>query len=252
MGSKISAVIITKNEVDRISDCLNSLHGLTDDIVVVDSGSTDQTVAIAKELGARVFQIGWNGYGANKNFGHSMAKYEWILSLDADEKVSENLKEEIRNLPMVNGNVYSVNRQNFYLGKAINHSGWSPDWVHRIFNKTEVKWNDKLVHEKLIIPEGIQVHKLQNRLLHHSYRSIDDHKSRIEKYAALRAKMWFEQDNEPNLLKRWIGPFLKGFKSYILKLGFLDGNAGWIIAKMNVLLVKRQIHYFDLLKSERS
>lgn len=252
MSKKISIVIIAKNEIDRISNCLHSLHNLTDDIIVVDSGSSDGTVEKAIELGAKVISTTWMGYGATKNFGHSKAKYDWIFSLDADEFLSTELLHEIEKIDLEAGKVYAIDRQNFYLNKKIKYSGWSPDWVFRIFNKNEVKWNNNLVHEKLIIPFGMKTIKLKNKLLHHSYRNLEDHKAKIEKYAALRAQTWKDKGKNLGYLKRFLGPAWKGFKTYILKLGFLDGKQGWIISKMNVHLIKRQIHHFDRLKSDRS
>jgi len=250
MAAPISVVIITKNEIDRISKCLQSLHSLTDDIIVIDSGSNDGTVEKAKNLGAKVYKAEWQGYGPTKNFGHDKAKYNWILSLDADELLSKSLLEEIKSLQLETGNVYKIDRQNYYLNKAINYSGWSPDWVFRIFNKNEVKWNDNLVHEKLILPSQINTVKLKHKLIHHSYRSVADHKAKVEKYADLRAQIWLDKAKSPSMIKRWFGPIFKGLKSYILKLGVLDGKEGWMIAKMNMYLVRRQIFHFDRLKAE--
>lgn len=244
----ISAVIISKNEVDRIGDCIESLKTLTDDIIVMDSGSTDGTQELCKSLGAQLINTEWKGYGPTKNEGNKKAKYDWILSIDADERLTDNLATEISALQLDSDMVYSINRQNFYLGTQINHSGWSPDWVPRIFDRNRVKWNDNLVHEKLMIPKTMKTVRLQARMIHHSYRSIQDHKDKIENYAALRAKIWLEKGKHPNPIKRFFGPFFKGFKSYILKLGFLDGKAGWMIARMNSHLVKRQIHHFDNFK----
>ena len=249
MANNISVVIITKNEIDRITACIQSIHTLTDDIIVVDSGSTDGTVEKARELGAVVIDTKWKGYGPTKNYGFSKAKYDWVLSLDADEKVSKQLLDEIKSLDLTPKTVYAINRQNFYLDKAIKHSGWSPDWVFRIFNKQTVQWNDSLVHEKLIIPAGYNTIKLQGKLLHHSYRSIKDHKAKIEKYAALRAQIWIDKGKAPGIWKRNLGPIWKSFKSYILNLGVLDGKAGWTIARMNFYLVRRQIFHYDKLKS---
>lgn len=252
MSTNISAVIITNNEVDRISKCIQSLLPLTDDIVVVDSGSTDGTIKLAEDLGASVYKKEWMGYGQNKNFGNSKAKNDWIISLDADEYLSFELIREIKSLKLQDHAVYKINRQNYYLGKMINYSGWSPDWVYRLFNRNEVEWNKSLVHEKLILPDNIKVVSLENKLHHHSYRSLEDHKQKIEKYAELRAKIWLDNHNRLPLSKRLFGPFFKGFKSYVLKLGLLDGKEGWTIAKMNSILVRRQIYYFDKLKSVQS
>jgi len=249
MSVKISAVIISRNEVDRIGKCIRSLKDLTDDIIVVDSGSTDGTQEKAKAMGAILVETDWNGYGANKNFGHTKAQHDWILSIDADESLSTELVEEIQNARLDSGTVYAIDRQNIYLGKKIEYSGWSPDWVIRVFNKHEAKWNENLVHEKLVFSENMKVLRLKHKLIHNSYRSREDHLGKIEKYASLRAQMWMDQGKTPNTLKRWLGPIFKAFKSYILKFGFLDGSAGWVIAKMNAHLVRRQIFHFDKIKN---
>jgi len=252
MPPKLSAVIITKNEADRIEACLQSLTPVTDDIVVIDSGSKDGTQALAKKLGARVIPSDWKGYGPTKNHGHSLAKYDWILSIDADEQLSASLITEIQKLDLTDGLVYAIDRQNYYLGHRIRHSGWSPDWVLRIFHKKHVKWNDSLVHEKLIVPPDHSILKLNHKLIHHSYRSKKDHLEKVEKYALLRAKSWLEDQSEPNVWKRNFGPFFKAFSAYILKLGFLDGKAGWEIASINAHLIRRQLYYYDQLKKAQS
>jgi glycosyltransferase involved in cell wall biosynthesis len=251
MSIKLSAVIITKNEAHRIGQCIKSLQNITDDIVIVDSGSTDTTKAISRKLGAKIYETEWRGYGPTKNMGHSKAQNDWIISVDADELMTDELAKEIMHLELESNCVYALNRQNYYLGKKIKHSGWSPDWVYRIFNRKEVKWNDNLVHEKLILPDHMKIIRLKHKLIHHSYDSIEDHMSKIENYAHLRAQIWIEQKKHPSLLKKWFGPAFKGFKSYILQLGYLDGKAGWTIAKMNTRLVRRQLYYFDKLQKSK-
>lgn len=248
MPRNISVIIITKNEADRIARCIQSVLSLSDDVIVVDSGSDDETVSIAKELGAIVHETKWKGFGRTKNFGHTLAQHDWILSLDADEYVSEELLEELQKLTVDDECVYGINRQNLYFGKVINHSGWNPDWVVRLFNRKKIQWNDNLVHEKLKIPEETKIVRLNGRLIHESYRSLEDHKTKIESYAHLRAKIWHANNTTPGFWKSFFGPFWKGFKSYILKLGFLDGKEGWTIARMNSYLVKRQLYHYNKLK----
>lgn len=251
MPNKISVVIIAKNEEDRIQECLKSVQILSDDIIVVDSGSTDDTVAKAREMGARVIFSDWKGFGPTKNYGNAKAINDWVLSLDSDEQISQNLLAELLTLDLKMDCVYSIDRQNYYLDQVVKYSGWSPDWVIRLFNKKDVEWNDSLVHEKLIIPDGTRIIKLHNQIIHNSYKSLKDHKDKIEKYASLRAQIWHRNGSAPSFGKRYFGAIWKGFKSYILNLGFLDGKAGWTIAKMNMLLVKRQLFYFDKLNSSK-
>ena len=248
---KISAVILSKNEADRIGRCINSLFNIVDEVIVVDSGSTDDTINIAKSLGANVISTEWKGYGETKNFGSHQAKNDWILSLDSDEWLSEKLAKEIKALKKKDKVVYSINRSNIYMGKEIHHSGWSPDWVLRLFDKSEVRWNNKLVHEKLIIPKTCTVKQLSEKLMHDSYRSMEDHKTKTDKYAMLKAQSWIDNGKSPSFLKRYLGSTFKAFHSYFIKTGFLDGKEGRMIAKMNAYLVKMQLEYYDQLKSKK-
>lgn len=245
----LSAVIITKNEADRIGRCIQSLEGLASDVVVVDSGSSDDTIKIAKELGARVIETEWLGYGPTKNFGNAHAKHDWILSIDSDEYVTDDLKTEILRLNLSEPEVYTIDRQNYYLGQKIKHSGWSPDWVQRIFHKESVEWNDSLVHERLLIPTDHKVLKIKGKLNHDSYRSKEDHISKIDKYARLKAESWVKNGKSPSSMKRLMGGTFKAFQSYVLKLGFLDGSAGLELARMNHYLVKKQLDWYENLKS---
>jgi glycosyltransferase involved in cell wall biosynthesis len=247
----ISAVILSKNEEDRITRCIESVSDLVDEVIVVDSGSTDRTVEIARSLGAIVYAIEWKGFGNSKNFGNEKASNNWILSIDSDEWLSNELIEEIRSIPLQEKCIYAMDRSNIYLGKTIRHSGWSSDWVLRLFHKSDVYWNDNLVHEKLTFTNEYSINKLTGKLMHDSYRSVEDHQSKIEKYAMLKAESWIKKGNPPSILKRYFGSFFKGFHSYIIKLGFLDGKEGLIIAKMNVYLVRKQIAYYDSLKDGR-
>lgn len=246
---KISAVILSKNEADRIGQCITSLIDVVDEILVVDSGSEDDTVGIASELGARVVSTDWKGFGQTKNFGHDVAIHDWILSVDSDEWLSKDLAKEIKELKRIDNRVYSINRSNIYMGREIRHSGWSPDWVPRLFNKKYITWNDNLVHEKLIIPNSVQIEKLSSKLMHDSYRSVEDHREKTDKYAKLKAKSWIEKGKSPSFLKRHFGAGFKAFHSYVIKAGFLDGKEGRMISKMNAYLVKKQVEYYDALKS---
>lgn len=247
---EISAVIISLNEADRVGRCISSLLGLVDEVIVIDSGSKDGTRQIAKDLGAIVVESQWLGYGQTKNVGHEIANNNWILSIDSDEYLSDKLKEEISKLKLNSGSVYSMDRQNIYLGKQVKYSGWSPDWVDRLYEKDKIEWNDNLVHEKLIIPRSANRVRLKHKLIHHSYRSEADHRKKIEKYAALKAQSWVEHGQSPSLLKIFFGAGFKAFHSYILKLGILDGKVGWKLAKMNAFLVRRQLKEYQRLKNQ--
>lgn len=229
---RLSVVIIAKNEADIIGNTLQSLQGLTDDIVIVDSGSTDDTVSIGKQFSASIIETGWQGYGPNKNKGINAAKNDWILNLDADEAIDEELKKYLLTLELANDNiVYEVNFKNFFCGKQIRFGEWSGDKHVRLFNRTKTKWNDAAVHESLLLPPGVQTKSLKGNILHHTSNSIDDHISKTIAYAKLNAEKYFRQNKQAGFFKLRVAPGLTFFQHYILRLGFLDGWEGYFIAK---------------------
>lgn len=245
---QISAVIITANEETNIIDCINSLKSVIDEIIVVDAISTDKTVELAKEAGAKVFVRKWINFGDQRNFGSQKASNDWILTIDADERLDDNLANEIQSLRLDNNLVYAIDVKTNYLGKWIKHCGWSPNFKKRLYNKNLVKWSNDLVHENLIWTSEIKIKKLEGSLLHYSYPSIERHEEKTEKYAKLTAQKWKLNNKTPGFLKRIFGPGFRFFRTYILKLGILDGKEGYLISKMSALLVRRQLYYFDQLK----
>lgn len=245
----ISAVIITLNEDHIIEKCILALIPICDEIIVVDSGSTDQTISIAKNLGAKVMHTPWLGYGATKNLGNDAATHDWILSIDADEVVDDTLKESLLSASLDDSHqAYEVNRLPYYEGSWIKHSGWHPDWVTRLFHRDSFQWSLDKVHEQLIANTAINKIKLNGYLEHYSYVSKEDHYRRIEKYARLQAEAWIESGTKPTWLKRYFGPWFRYVKSYIIRSGYKDGKAGKAIAKSDLFLIKRQIEIFDELR----
>lgn len=240
----ISVVIIALNEEDRIEKCVKSALRVSDDVIVIDTGSTDNTIEVASKARAKVIREKWIGYGPTKNIGHQYVQNDWILSLDSDEWLSDTLASEINGLPLDKDKTYQLNRQNHYLKRPINFSGWNPDWVNRLFHKNKAKWNSSLVHERLDT-SNTTLQKLNGRLMHESYRSEADYLEKIEKYAKLKAQIWHKKNIKPSLLKRSLGPVFKAFQTYFLKFGFMDGAAGIQIALKNMHMVKRQLHYYD-------
>lgn len=234
----ITAVIITKNEAENIERCIQSVVKLVDEVLVIDSQSEDDTVTIAKKLGARVVITEWKGYAQTKNYGNSLAANDWILSLDADEALSEELIENIQALTLQNGMIYSMNRLNNFCGEWIYHSGWYPDWKVRIFNRKTTYWVGAFVHEKLKFTTSIKTIRLSGDLLHYTYKNLDDHWQRIDKYSTLSAEELFAQKKRPSWIKQKGGPIFRFFKTYILQRGFLDGKNGWIISKRAAMMVK--------------
>ncbi len=227
---KISACIITYNEEDRIEPAIISLEGVVDEIIVVDAFSTDKTPQIVQSYDVRFFQREWEGYSNQKNFAISQAKYPWILSIDADERLSQELREEIikikENEPDFDG--FSFKRKTFYLGKWIKHSGWYPDRKVRLFRKDSANWEGDFVHEKLVF--NGKVKELKGELLHYSYRNLSDHVQRIEKYSTLASEKMLREGKRSSYLKILILPFFTFFRDFIFHAGFLDGVQGLIIS----------------------
>lgn len=248
----ISAVIIALNEEHIIEKCIRSLLPICQEIIVVDSGSTDQTIPIAHKLGAKVIETPWLGYGETKNLGNKSARHPWILSIDADEVVNEELKKNLLESSLDNRHqAYLINRLPFYEGRWIKHGGWHPDWVMRLFHRAHLSWSDDKVHEQLIEHTPITKIKLDGYLEHYSYVSKEDHYARLNKYARLKAESWIESGTKPSFAKRYFGAWFRYIKSYILQSGYKDGNAGKEIAKSNMYQIKKQIELYDKLKNSQ-
>jgi len=230
---KISAVVITYNEERNIEAALQSLAGIVSEIVVVDSLSTDKTVKIAKKYTDRVFERKWTNYADQKNFADSQAAGPWILSLDADERVSPELRAELLKLkegePEVSA--FSVARRVFYLGKWIRHSGWYPDRRIRLFRKERAHWEGQYIHEKLVV-DG-EVKKLTGAIHHQTYRNIGDHLARINQFSDLGAQKLYALKRKCRWYHLCFLPFFRFTKSFFLKLGFLDGFAGLVVSVLN-------------------
>ncbi|MFA6950400.1 MAG: glycosyltransferase family 2 protein [Lentimicrobiaceae bacterium] len=228
--AKLSVVIITLNEEKNITRCLSSVEGLTDDIVVVDSGSDDLTASICESFGVNFHTHNWEGYAATKNYANSLAKNPLILSLDADEALSDELRESIRKV-LVNqkASAYSMNRCTNYCGKWIKHGGWYPDSKIRLFNNDEGSWAGSLIHEAIKLKNGAPIEHLKGDLLHYSYYTIADHVSQANKFTDLTALKAFQDGKKSTLWHIIFSPAIKFLRDYIFKAGFLDGYYGLII-----------------------
>ncbi len=233
-GIKISAVIITYNEEDRLPDALASLQGVADEIIVVDSYSTDSTLAIARAAQARIWQNRFEDYGKQKNFALEKAGHEWILNLDADERVSPELKRAIselkeNNMPAAVA-AFAIKRKTFYLGRWIRHSGWYPDRKIRLFKKASATWQGR-IHERLQVTGRIA--SLPGDILHFTYRDIGDHIRRLDRYSTFLAEEIVRQNKKFLLLRLLILPPVTFFRHYVWRLGFLDGFPGLVIATVS-------------------
>jgi glycosyltransferase involved in cell wall biosynthesis len=231
----LSAVIITLNEERNIRRCLDSLVGVADEVVVLDSFSTDATERICREYDfVRFEQRQWAGYSDSKNYANSLARFPYIFSLDADEALSPELTAAILTAKK-NGfeGVYVVNRKTNYCGTWIHHSGWYPDFKIRIFPKATTKWVGAFVHEELEFAESMRETRLLGDLYHYSYYDYVDHRARADKYSLLTAQKMHAAGKKAGPLKPYLSALARFFSMYILKLGFLDGHAGWKIATIS-------------------
>ncbi|MEY4875826.1 MAG: hypothetical protein RL708_975 [Bacteroidota bacterium] len=230
---KISAVVITFNEERNIERCINSLVDIADEIIIIDSFSTDKTKEICLQKNVKFVPTKWIGYAATKNYGHTIAQNNYILSLDADEAISEELKNSILSIKNNLLGAYEMNRLTNYCGSWIKHGGWYPDKKIRLFNKQITQWKDLVVHEHIefIKPENITY--LQGDILHYSFNTLAEHKLKIEKYAKLEAQKIQHFSTIKIQSKKIFSPIATFIKMYFIKLGFLDGVAGFHVAKLS-------------------
>lgn len=244
----ISVVIIANNEEKNIGRCLQSVEGIAEEIIVLDSGSTDRTQEIVEAAGGRWISQEWLGYGAQKNKANSLASKPYILSLDADEALSSELQASILAKKEDLSGVYAMPRLTNYAGTWIRHGGWYPDRKIRLFPRDGAKWDEARVHEKLVSDVSLPIHDLKGDLLHYSYYSIDEHRQRSETYARLQAEALLETDLNPGFWHLEVKPAFTFFKKYILQSGWKDGPAGMTIAKISAWAVRRR---FELLREMR-
>ena len=230
----LSVILITRNEEANLDDCLASLEGIAQQIVVVDSSSSDRTLEIAQKYGAAVASPpDWPGFGPQKNRALDLATGDWVLSLDADERLTPTLRAEILTAIAHNAQVdcFAIPRLSWYCGRFIRHSGWSPDYVNRLFKRGTARFSDDLVHERLI-PNG-QVAKLNNQMLHYSFMSHAQVREKMERYSTDSAKQAFLKGRKGSPLKAIMHGIWAFIRTYILRLGFLDGSQGLSLAYAN-------------------
>jgi glycosyltransferase involved in cell wall biosynthesis len=230
---QISAVIITYNEEKRLEPALKSLEGIADEVIVVDRFSDDGTFKLAKKYTDRVFQRRWTNFADQKNFANSKAQYPWILSLDADERLSAKLRDEITQLKSQEPDCagFSMPRQVFYLGRWIRHTVWYPDRKIRLFRNDLARWEGEFVHEDLVIDGDVE--KLSGPLHHFTYRNIADHLRRINTFSDLGAQKLYAKNKKCHWYHLAFLPYFRFVKSYFLKAGFLDGFAGFVISLLD-------------------
>ena len=232
--STLAAVIITFNEEANLASCLESLSGTVDQIIVLDSGSGDSTLEIARLFGATVaVSSDWHGFGNQKNQALSMANTDWILSIDADERLTPELAKEIRSV--INdthaSTCFSIPRRSWYCGRFIRFSGWSPDYVDRLFKNGMAHFSNDLVHERLLHLGPSK--RLQNTLLHYSFRNFSQVLVKLDRYSTASAAQAYAKGKRANVYSAVCHGSWSFFRTFVLKGGFLDGSHGLALAISN-------------------
>ncbi len=247
----LSIVIITKNEAKNIAKCLDSIQDLSDDIIVVDSGSTDNTKDICNNYNLSFVENPFLDYSSQKNFGANLAKNDFILSIDADECISSQLKASIKELQFSkNKNIaYNFNRLNHHCGKPVKFGGWYPDKKLRIWNKNFGQW-EGTIHENIILKKGSKITHLDGDLLHYTYHTKLEHTKQAKKFAKLNAESDLKKGKSTNKLLAITSMIFRFISVYILRLGIFDGNIGFFIAKTTARATFwRKIELLQLKKS---
>jgi glycosyltransferase involved in cell wall biosynthesis len=240
----LSAIVITRNEAHNLHDCLQSMQGLVDEIIVVDSQSTDNTVTIAKQHGAKVAQLAdWPGFGPQKNRALDLATCDWVFSIDADERVTPELAGEIKSLLETGGAevAYKLPRLSYYCGKFIHHAGWQPDYVLRLFKRGTARFSDDLVHERVVTEQP--VHALENHLLHYSYLNFSQVLSKVDAYSTASAKQAYARGKRSSVAGALGHGAWAFFRTYVIRRGFLDGGHGLALSISNA-----ETSYYKYLK----
>jgi glycosyltransferase involved in cell wall biosynthesis len=246
--NRLSAVLITRNAAALLGPCLDSL-AFADEIVVVDSSSSDATAELASRKGARVVQKEWLGFGRQKQFAVEQASHDWVLCLDADERVSPRLAASIRSaLAAPVSPVYRMARRNRFLGRWLSHGEGYPDWSPRLFNRMNARWSDDLVHEKVLF--AVTPGTLEGDLMHDSADDLATYLERQNRYTTLAARQAFEQGRSAGVLHLLFSPVVRFIKFYLMRLGFLDGLPG--LLHISIGCVNSYMKYAKLIELHRA
>lgn len=225
----LTVIIISKNEEANIRRCLQSVR-FADEIIVLDSGSTDNTMAIAKQYTDKVFLTDWLGYGIQKQRALSKAKSDWVLNLDADESVSEDLQQEIKKAIASDfADAYRIAIQMIFYNQPLKYSA-SPSRHIRLFKRANASYSTDIVHEKIILPPNVTIRKLKHSIMHHSYKDVSHVLYKLNKYSSYSAKIRIESKKSTGLMRTLIGTSWMFFRCFVLQRGFLDGKLGFLFA----------------------
>ncbi len=234
MSNQVSVVIICRNEAHIIGKTIAAALRFSDDVVVVDSGSTDGTQTLVTNAGARLVETGWEGYGKNKNKGVAVAKHDWILSVDADEVADDALIHQLQEIAFTNADVmYNIRFRVFLGSDMIRYGEWSNDAHIRLYNRTYTHWNEAAVHENLLMPANTKVITLKGYLHHYTSGDIHEFALKMVNYASLNAAKYHGQGKKAGWAKRYLAAPFSFIKNYFFRFGFLDGKAGFTVAHMN-------------------
>jgi glycosyltransferase involved in cell wall biosynthesis len=225
----ITTVIITKNEGQNIEACIRSAKLVSEEIIVVDCGSIDNTVLLAKNEGAKIIEVEWQCYGHSRNTGAAAAKNNWILSLDADERISTPLGSILSQMELQDSScIYKIRRENFFQNQKLNYGTLGFEKVPKLYHRHNATWDLFPVHERLITNGHTKT--IKQSILHFGIPGLQEHIEKKEHYALLSAKKYIQQGKRPTFIKRYLSPVFNGLKSYFFQAGFLDGKKGWDIA----------------------
>ncbi len=234
----LTALIITHNEAANIARTITSVQAIATEVLVIDSGSTDDTPELARSAGARVIETHWRGFGQQKNFGAQQAKHDWILSLDADEVPDPQLLQAIANADAGARTVYGMRRITNFCGTWVRHGAWRKDIVWRLYHRQTAHWDKRPVHETLLSEQPRA--SLPGELLHYSYPDLASHERKCAPYARLGAESLYAAGQRATWSKLYIAPLWRAFRSYILLSGWRDGWAGRELARRDAALVRKK------------
>ncbi len=251
---KLSVVIITFNEERNIERCILSIQQLVDEILVVDSFSKDRTIEICEKYNIKVIQNHFEGHIQQKNFAMKQAQFDWVLSLDADEALSDELTKSIKQIKSTEKpehNLYEMNRLTNYCGTWVKHCGWYPDTKVRLVNRKFAKWGGVNPHDKLEGNKKENIGFLKGDILHYSYYTKEDHLKQIEYFSKIAASELVKQGKNVGQLTVYLKIGAQFFKSFVLKSGFLDGKTGWQISKLSAFATYRKYSLLRILNENR-
>lgn len=231
---------------------IKAVQHITDDIVICDTGSSDDTIAVARSLGLKVVEEPWQGFGPTKNKANTYAKYNWILQLDADEIPDAQLQNALLQLPLSNNKeLFNMQFKTFLGDTWVRFGEWGKDEHIRLFNRTTVQWNDVPVHEQLQYDEGYTITSLPGFILHKSMQNMKEFELKMRAYGIRGGEKYFKQGKTGGWYKQYLSPALNFITNYFFKLGFLDGKAGWQVAKMNAWYTYLKYHTLTQLQRKK-